>query len=154
MKEVASQVERKIETEIPKNIALRPERFLACISSNYENAQMIIRKTARLAAYYRSKWFVLYVQTRNENPDQISLASQRYLINNFKTATELGADIIRVKNENVSKTIADTAAEKEITTICIGKPHFNWWRLILQKNFFNQLMNKISSSDIDLIILS
>ena len=34
LKEVASQVERKIETEIPRNVALRSERFLGCISSN------------------------------------------------------------------------------------------------------------------------
>src|SRR5476651_138316 len=44
LKEVAAQVERKVETEIPKNIALRHERFLACISSNEKIAKAIIRK--------------------------------------------------------------------------------------------------------------
>lgn len=34
LKEVATQVERKVEKEIPRNVALRHERFLACISSN------------------------------------------------------------------------------------------------------------------------
>src|SRR5450432_2036420 len=56
LKEVASQVERKVETEIPKNIALRHDRFLACISSNESVAKNVIRKTARLANYYHSKW--------------------------------------------------------------------------------------------------
>ena len=34
LKEVASQVERKVETEVTKPNALKHERFLACISSN------------------------------------------------------------------------------------------------------------------------
>lgn len=97
LKEVSTQVLRKIETEIPKNVALRHDRFLACISSNDKTAKAIIRKTARLANYYNSKWVVLYVQTPEENADKIALDKQRHLINNFKLATELGAEIIKKK---------------------------------------------------------
>lgn len=154
LKEVASQVERKIATEVPANATLRHERFLACISSNHENAGMIIRKTARLASYYNSQWFVLYVQTPKEHADQISLAPQRHLINNFKMATELGAEVIRERNSNVARTIVQTAEQKKITTICIGQPHLNWIHWLLNRSLFNQLMNKMSESDIDLIILS
>src|SRR6201998_3998637 len=63
LKEVAHQVDRKIDIEIPKIIKWRPELFLACISTNDASAKIIIRKTARLSSYYRSKWYVLYVQT-------------------------------------------------------------------------------------------
>src|SRR5450432_1737213 len=105
LKEVASQVERKIETEVPRSTQLRPERFMACISSNPDNARKIIRKTARLAEYYNSKWFVLYVQTPDENPDNINLAIQRHLINNFKLATELGAEVVQVKFDRIAKGI-------------------------------------------------
>ncbi len=47
LKEVAHHLERKIDIEVPKQIKLRPERFLACISSNAETAKIVIRKTAR-----------------------------------------------------------------------------------------------------------
>ncbi len=154
LREVTSQVERKIETEIPKNIAVRPERFLACVSSNAEVSKMIIRKTARLASYYNSKWTVLYVQTDKENPDNIELSAQRHLINNFKLATELGAEVVQIKGKNVASAIIEIAEQKEITTICIGKPHFNLLQLIMSGNVFNQLLQKLSSSEIDLIILS
>src|SRR5215475_444185 len=64
LKEVAGQVERKVDYEVTsKERPWRHERFLACISSNHTIAQNIIRKTARLASYYNSKWYVLYVQT-------------------------------------------------------------------------------------------
>ncbi len=154
LKEVAAQVERKVETEITKINAVKHERFLACISSNEATAKTVIRKTARLANYYHSKWYLLYVQTPKESADKIPLDKQRHLINNFKLATELGAEIIKVENENISKAIIEQCDERNITTICIGKPHLNIYRLILATNVFNELLKKLSSSDIDLVILS
>jgi len=154
LKEVAHQLERKIDTEIPKNIKLRAELFLACISTNDESAKIIIRKTARLASYYRSKWYVLYVQTSNESSDKINLASQRHLINNMKTASQLGGEVLKIKSDNVAKTIWETADKYDITTICIGKPHFKFYQLVMKTAIFTQLLKKMSKTDIDLVILS
>ncbi|MBS1527964.1 MAG: sensor protein KdpD [Bacteroidetes bacterium] len=154
LKEVAHQLERKIDTEIPKNVKLRPEIFLACISTNDEAAKIIIRKTARLASYYRSKWYLLYVQTSNESSDKINLAAQRHLINNFKNATQLGAEVLRVKDNNIARSIWETAEKYEVTTICIGKPHFKFYQLVAKTAVFTQLLKKMSKTDIDLIILS
>ncbi|WP_343674190.1 sensor protein KdpD [Chitinophaga sp.] len=154
LKEVASHVERKVDLEVPQTVAAKRERFLACISSNEKTARTVIRKTARLANYYNSKWFVLYVQTPAENADKIALDKQRHLINNFKLATELGAEIIKVENSRIALAIVQQTEERKITTICIGKPHFSLIRLILFTNVFNQLLKKLSSNDVDLIILS
>ena len=155
LKEVAGQVERKVDYQITaKQTPFRHERFLACVSSNQEIAQKIIRKTARLASYYNSKWYVLYVQTAKEAADKIPLAAQRHLINNFKNATELGADVIQKKGENVAKVIIDTVNEKGITTLCLGKPHLNLFQVILKTSVFNQLLKTLSKNNIDIVILS
>ena len=154
LKEVASQVERKVESEITKTYVTKHEKFLACISSNDHTAKTVIRKTARLANYYNSKWYVLYVQTSKETSDKIPLDKQRHLINNFKLATELGAEIIKVENNNIAKAIMEQSDERNITTICIGKPHLSLFRLILATSIFNELLKKLSSSNIDLVILS
>lgn len=154
LKEVASQVERKIETELPRNAHLKQERFLACISSNHEIAKKVIRKTARLASYYNSKWIVLYVQTPKEDGDKIGLAAQRHLINNFKLATELGAEVIKTKHSNIAKGIIELTEQKGITTICIGKPHLSLFNVILSTAVFNQLLTKLSAADVDIVILS
>ncbi|MFT3846678.1 MAG: sensor protein KdpD [Lacibacter sp.] len=154
LKEVASQVERKVETEITKTNNAKHERFLACISSNELTAKTVIRKTARLANYYNSKWYVLYVQTPKESSGKIPLDKQRHLINNFKLATELGAEIIKTENSNIARAILEQCDQRQITTICIGKPHLNMMRLILATNVFNELLKKLSASDTDLVILS
>lgn len=155
LKEVASQVVRKVETEMPKLSGVKHEKLLACISSTDKTARTVIRKTARLAGYYGCEnWYVLYVQTPKENPNRIALDKQRHLINNFKLASELGAEVIRVEADSITDAIMQTAAAREATTVCIGKPHFGLFRVILATGTFRRLLDSLSSSNIDLIILS
>lgn len=154
LKEVASQVERKVDIEVPRNVALRHEKFMACISSNEITAKNVIRKTARLASYYNARWFVLYIQTPAERLEKIALDKQRHLINNFKLATELGAQVLQVQDKNIPSAIVEQVLKHQITTLCIGKPHLHLFRIILATNIFNELLKKLSTSDIDLVILS
>jgi two-component system sensor histidine kinase KdpD len=155
LKEVAGQIERKVETEIPRNVSFKHEKILACISSNEVTTKIVIRKTARLASYYNAQWYVLYVETPNESPDKIPLDKQRHLINNFKLATELGAElIIRLKDIKVATAITEVAEARNITTVCIGKPTLSLLEIIMATNVFNQLLKKLSENNIDLIIMS
>jgi two-component system, OmpR family, sensor histidine kinase KdpD len=154
LREVASQVERKVEREIPKNIPQYHERFLACISTNEKTARTVIRKTARLANYYSSKWYVLYIQTPKESADKIALDKQRHLINNFKLATEMGAEIIKINSDKVANTIIEQAVERKISTVCIGRPRFNLLKLIGAANIFNYLLKNLELNKIDIVILS
>ena len=67
---------------------------------------------------------------------------------------ELGAEIIKVESNSISKAIIEQAEHRKITTICIGKPHLNLLKIILSTNVFNELLKKLSLSNIDLIIIS
>jgi two-component system sensor histidine kinase KdpD len=154
LKEVVTAVERKVETTMPVNTQFRHERLMASISSNHIVARRLIRKTARLSAYYQARWCVLYVQTPAEDPNRIKLDVQRHLINNLKLATELGAEVIQVKNKSIFNALVEECEKRKITTVCVGKPHFNLLQVILRTNAFNRLLNKLSESDIDLVILS
>jgi two-component system sensor histidine kinase KdpD len=94
------------------------------------------------------------VQTSGESANKISLANQRYLINNFKNATELGAEVIQKKADNIAAMIIETVKEKQITTVCIGKPHVSLFKIILKTGVFNQLLKTLSEEEVDLVILS
>ncbi|MDM1380268.1 sensor protein KdpD [Myroides marinus] len=154
LKEVASHVENKVASEVSMSVLAKPSRFMACISSNDKNAKNVIRKTARLASYLNSKWYVLYVQTPKEHPDKIALDKQRHLINNFKLATELGAEIIKSEHPNIAKAIMTQVEQRQVTTICIGKPRLRLYQIILATNVLNQLLKKLTSLPIDIIIFS
>lgn len=154
LKEVAHHLERKISIEVPKQIKLRQEKFMACISTNHVTAKVIIRKTARLASYYRSPWMVVYVQHSSEGGNKIKLDLQRHLINNFKLATELGAEVIKLRDEDITRSIATLAQEREVTTICMGRPHFSLLQWMLKGSVFTRLLKDVAEKEIDLIILS
>ncbi|PST83687.1 histidine kinase [Pedobacter yulinensis] len=154
LNEVSHYLERKISVEVPQQIKLRPEKFLACISTNHQTAKVIIRKTARLASYYRSPWIVLFVQRGREGGDRIRLDLQRHLINNLKLATELGAEVLKVKDEDVTATISRIAAEREVTTICMGRPRLKFFQIIMRTALFNKLLKNIAQTETDLVILS
>ncbi|KGE12551.1 sensor protein KdpD [Sphingobacterium deserti] len=154
LKEVASQVQRKVELEVVQQRGKKKERFMACISANEKTAKTVIRKTARLAGYYNSSWFVLYVQIPNEGVDRIALDKQRHLINNFKLATELGAEIIKIQGKNVAREIIAQCELRKINTVCIGKPHLSLGKIILAGDTFRVLLNKLTQGNIDLVILS
>jgi len=96
----------------------------------------------------------LYVQTPREAADRIPLAAQRHLINNFKLATQLSAEVVQVQARNVPQAILDVATQWQVTTVCIGKPHFSLLRIILNTWIFNELLNRLSESEEDLIVLS
>lgn len=154
LKEVTSKVVSQVESGVVSSKSNRREKFLACISSNEKNAKNVIRKTARLSSYYNAKWFVLYVQTPKESADKIPLDKQRHLINNFKLATELGAEILRIENNSVPAAIIEQCEEKQITTVCIGKPKLSLVQIILATNIFSELLKKLSANNIDVVILS
>lgn len=154
LKEVALRVEKKVENEVSQNKGVRHERILACISSNEKGPRRVIRKTARLATRYNSRFSVLYVRTPDESANKITLANQRYLINHFKLATELGAEVIQIDAPNVIEGIIEACNKHKISTVCIGKPEIGVWNVIVAAFRFRHLFNSLAKSNIDLIILS
>lgn len=152
LKEVALRVEKKVESSVPENTGVRHERFLACISSHEKTPRKLIRKMARLATRYNSKFYVLYVQTPPESADRIPLPNQRYLSNHFKLATELGGEVIQVQSRHIHESIVNVCREKQITTVCIGKPSFRLASLALSVFHYRALLNKLSLLHIDLLI--
>jgi len=61
---------------------------------------------------------------------------------------------IRIKSDNVAAAIIEATEEKNVTTICIGKPHLNLFQIILRTGVFNQLLKTLSKNNVDIIILS
>lgn len=154
LKEVALRVEKKVENEVIDNVGVRHEKFLACISSAEKTPRRIIRKTARLATHYNCKFAVLYVQTPRESADRIPLANQRYLLNHFKLVSELRGEVIQIQSENIIDSIIQVCKERQISTVCMGKPDFSFWNIFRKALRYRKLVNHLALLNVDLIILA
>jgi two-component system sensor histidine kinase KdpD len=154
LKEVAVHAIKKHEKEKPSDSKHKIERFMVCIGTDEKKAKNLIRRTCRLASYYQAEWYVLYIQTPKESVNKIALDKQRYLINNFKLATELGGQVIQVQGKDVPENIVDQVLRMRITTLCIGRPYWPFLRILWAMGMFRRLMKKIEKIQVDLIILS
>jgi len=154
LKEVSRQVERKIINEIPLRSRDSVNAIVTAISSNAENGKRLIRKSSRLVSLYNSKWYVVYVQTKKEKPDHIDSKNQRLLLNNFKLAAELGAEVIEIASNNIAGSIVSFAKEKEASLIVIGKPVFSLLYRLRIKNFFRELTSLTAEENIDIYLVS
>ncbi|MFZ1459446.1 MAG: sensor protein KdpD [Ignavibacteria bacterium] len=155
LREVADQVEKKINYEIPKSERYESDRILVCIGNNHKKNEKIIRQSYRIADRLDSYWNVLYVETPDMPFENLELALQRHLINNFKMATELGAVSEKVKAANVVDGIAAYISEKEITKVVVGRPDSKFSvKKMFAGNFINKLIDAIKDKDCDLEIIT
>ena len=154
LKEVAMRVEKKVETQVVAEGKLYHEYLMAVIDSSEKRARRVIRKTARLATYMNAAFIVLYVQSDKEDMDRIPLANQRYLINNFNLASELGGEVVRIHSNRHIETIVDLCQERKISTVCISGPRFSLYSLFVTTFRFRHLLNRLAKLNVDLIILS
>ena len=77
LKEVALRVEKKVENELPLDTShVRHEKFMACISSHEKTPRKIIRRCARLATRYNTKFFVRFSYYMYKHPKRIPIASR------------------------------------------------------------------------------
>lgn len=153
LRQVATQVEHQIQNVLPEASRMPSERFMACVSTNFEGGRKIIRKTSRLAAHYQARWFVLYIQIPKEQSDRIDLAVQRKLLQNLKWAAELGAEVIKVKGDDIPELIFQHAEKYKISNLIIGRPHFSLYRQLSGRNYFDKLLKKLVNREIDVILV-
>ena len=57
-------------------------RVMVCLSSGRRAAASLVRKGSRLAGRLSTDWFVVFVETPEESPEQIDAEAQRHLLTN------------------------------------------------------------------------
>jgi two-component system sensor histidine kinase KdpD len=154
LKEVSRQVERKIETELEPSSRLITGSLLTCISTNSRTAPYLLRRASRLASIYKTKWYVLFVETPREAPESVNAAEQRHLINNFKLATELGAEVVKLKEKDVAKAIVSFAKDKGVSLIVIGRPKLSFLGRFFRTNLLRNLLKQTEELNLDILLVS
>jgi two-component system sensor histidine kinase KdpD len=157
LREVANALGKKISSEVsPLNIAVN-ENLLVCMGSDPEKNEKIIRRAARTAGRFDNRWYAVYVDTPNFSFEKMDLKLQRYLINNFKLASELGAVSEKIQAENIVEGIMNYVKEKEIDKIIIGKPSKKkYLKKFLHEKIIDELLDRVENEeqDIDVEIIA
>ncbi|TYP93742.1 two-component system, OmpR family, sensor histidine kinase KdpD [Fodinibius salinus] len=154
LREAAGQLGRKIDAEVYEKDTITGNRIMVCISTNPEGGKHLIRRAARMASTMRAEWTVMYVQSREESSDRVDLADQRYLINNFKMATELGAEVEKKEADNIAETIVEYAKEHDVRWVMMGAPKRTIWNKLGLRTLTEKVLHLVENLNIDLIVVS
>jgi two-component system, OmpR family, sensor histidine kinase KdpD len=150
LREVANQLERKIDHEVSPSDKAMDDIILVCIGDNSGKNEKIIRSSSRLAERFGSKWYVLYVETSANSFAKMELKQQRFIMNNFQMAASLGAMTEKIQSEDIVSGILEFARDKDVTKIILGKPDKkSYLKRISRVNILDKLLEKAEESEFD-----
>jgi two-component system sensor histidine kinase KdpD len=104
-----------------------------------------------MAGRLNSEWFVVFVETPDEAPDQIDSETQRHLFANIEKAKELGAETIRLKSRDPVQAILEFAASHNIGHIIVGRSLQPWWKQLLGRSIPLRLVRQGARFDIHIV---
>jgi two-component system, OmpR family, sensor histidine kinase KdpD len=154
---------REVAESIERAASLRPQvgehapptatrsRVMVCVSSGSPRTPMLIRRGSRMAGRFNGEWFVVFVETPEEAPDQIDAELQRHLFANIEKAKELGAETIRLKGKDPVDAILDFARSHNIGHIVVGRSQQPWWKQWLGRSIPVRLVRQSAQFDIHIV---
>lgn len=154
LREVAESVERSAAPPEPGEAGRAPPttgRVMVCMSSYSPVAAELVRRGSRLAGRLSSDWYVVYVETPQEDPQLIDATHQRHLHDNIALARDLGAEVVRLKSSDVVPALLEFARSHDVGHIIIGRSHAPWWRRTLGLDQVHRMLQ--ASDDMDLHIV-
>ncbi|HEV3221032.1 MAG TPA: universal stress protein [Candidatus Acidoferrales bacterium] len=150
LRQIAEKVDKSLESymeqkDIQENWAVR-ERIAVCISA-HPRSQYLIARTARMARRIDAELFAVYVDSGLDS----SAGDQKTLDANLQFAESLGAEVARLKGNNIANTIAEFVRDKHITQVIFGRSAVDGWRKFLYMHAINRFLSQAPAVDVHII---
>ena len=128
-------------------------RVMVCVSSGSPRTPMLVRRGSRMAGRFNTDWFVVFVETPGEAPNEIDAELQRLLFANIEKAKELGAETVRLKGKDPVTTILDFARSHNIGHIIVGRSQQPWWKQLVGRSIPFRLVREAAQFDLHIVSL-
>jgi len=160
LREVAESIERSAAVTRPMtgegsgaHASATRSRVMVCVSSGSPRTPMLVRRGSRMAGRFNTDWFVVFVETPDETPEQIDAEAQRHLFANIEKAKELGAETVRVKGKDPVEAILEFARSHNVGHIIVGRSQQAWWKQLLGRSIPLRLVREATQFDIHIVSL-
>src|SRR5262249_38185880 len=141
--EIAHALDRRRRDRSAPEEQSGSQRVMVCLSSRRPNAEMLLRKTARLASRLNASLYALSVQTPAESVEKIDARTQRQITNTMELAQKLGAVPLPFRGADVVSTIEAFVREYGITHIVIGRTQRPWYRRWFGQSILDRLLQRV-----------
>jgi len=159
LREVAESVERAAAARSPVGpqgsgaveATAAGSRIMVCLSSSSPRGAALVRKGSRLAGRLSTDWFVVFVETPREAPDQIDAEAQRHLLAHTELAREMGAEVVRVRARDPVPALLDFARSHAVGHIVVGRSNRASWLQWLGASIPLRLVRDAEDMDVHVV---
>lgn len=153
LREVARTLERQREvrqadTGKPSRIT---ERVMVGLSSNPIDSDLLLRKACRIAGQLNASWYAVHVETPRESVSRISTRDFVALLDNINLASDLGAETVWLKSDDVVKALLDFARERGVTKLVVGESRQPLWRRLIKRSVPMRLLGQAEGLDMEIV---
>ena len=153
LREVAESVERagQATRSTRTDGTVTPAKVLVCIASSSPRAPTLLRRGSRLAGRLATDWFVVYVETPQEEATRIDAEAQRHLIENITLAHALGGEVVRLKSSDPVHAIVDFGRSHGVGHIIIGRSNQPWYKRLMGLDISERLVRACTDMDVQIV---
>jgi two-component system sensor histidine kinase KdpD len=127
------------------------ERIMVGVSSNAADTGQLLRKASRIAGQLNAEWFAVHIETPAESVKNIGTKDFVALLNNINVASDLGAETVWLKSDDVVKALIDFAHDKGVTKLIVGRTHQPRWRRWLKGDVPARLVADARDLDVEIV---
>ena len=128
-----------------------PEKVMVCMASR-GSACKLLRTGARIVGRHAYRdWYAVYVETSDEEPGRISPEAYATLQENIRLAERLGAQVVKLKGNDVADQLLKFARENEITHVIFGQSARSRWDIFWRGSVINRFLREVNDVAVHVI---
>ena len=127
------------------------DRIMVGLSSNASDTGQLLRRASRIAGQLNAEWYAVHIETPSESVKNIGTSDFVALLNNINLASDLGAETVWLKSDDVVKAIIDFARDKGVSKVIVGRTHQPRWRRWLKGDVPARLVADARDLDIEIV---
>ncbi len=127
------------------------ERIMVGLSSNPLEGGGLLRKASRMAEQLSADWYAVHIETPAESVRKIGTKDFVTLLDNINLASDLGAETVWLKSNDIVKAMLDYARDNGITRIIVGRTHLPWWKRLLRGDVPMRLIKAAYDLDVEIV---
>jgi len=93
----------------------------------------------------------VFVETPADSPERIDAAVQRHLYDSIRRAGELGAEVVRLKGQDVVAALLEFAQSHRVAHILIGRSHDTGPLRFLRRSTMARLVDAADGFDLHIV---
>jgi len=127
------------------------DRIMVGLSSNASDTGQLLRRASRIAGQLNAEWYAVHIETPSESVKNIGTSDFVALLNNINLASDLGAETVWLKSDDIVKAMIDFARDKGVSKVIVGRTHQPRWRRWLKGDVPARLVADARDLDVEIV---